>query len=164
MTKPRILVTGATGHTGAVVVDEMRARGFPVRALVRRIDARSAALERKGVEVVAADMFDPDQLHDAMRGTRRAYYLPMVSPYALQSAAAFMVSAREAKLEAVVQMSQWLSHRAHPSQMTRQTWLIDQLFAMAPNISHTIVNPGMFADNFLRVIDFASLLDRKSVV
>ena len=158
MTKPKILVTGATGNTGAVVVDELHAQGFPVRALVHRIDARSAALAAKGVEVVQADMFDPDQLYDAIKGAQRAYYLPMVSPYMLQSATAFAVSAREAKLESIVQMSQWLSHRAHPSQMTRETWLADNLFAMMPGVSHTILNPGMFADNFLRVIDFAALL------
>ena len=55
-------------------------------------------------------------------------------------------------------MGQWLSHRAHPSIMTRQTWLVDQMFAQLPNIAHTIINPGMFADNFLRVIDLAALL------
>jgi hypothetical protein len=42
--------------------------------------------------------------------------------------------------------------------MTRQTWLIDRLFSMIPGVAHTIFNPGMFAYNFLTVIDFASLL------
>ena len=55
-------------------------------------------------------------------------------------------------------MSQWLSHRAHPAQMTRATWLVDQLFTMLPNTAHVILNPGMFADNFLRIIDFPALL------
>ena len=40
-----ILVTGAAGKTGAAVVQQMLERGFPVRALVRRIDDRSARLE-----------------------------------------------------------------------------------------------------------------------
>jgi hypothetical protein len=35
---------------------------------------------------------------------------------------------------------------------------VDHLFSMIPGVSHTILNPGMFADNFLRVIDFAALL------
>ena len=39
MTKPRILVTGATGKTGVVVVTELLKAGYPVRALVRREDA-----------------------------------------------------------------------------------------------------------------------------
>jgi uncharacterized protein YbjT (DUF2867 family) len=158
MSKPRILVTGATGGTGLPVVSELLARGFPVRAMVHGRDARSAALEKRGVEVVVADIYDPDQLLDALRGVQRAYYLPLIAPYMIQSAAAFAVAAREAKLEHVVQMSQWTSHRAHPTAMTQQTWLVDQLFAAIPSVAHTIFNPGMFAHNFLRTIDFAALL------
>jgi uncharacterized protein YbjT (DUF2867 family) len=101
---------------------------------------------------------DPDQLLDAMEGIQRAYYCPPFSPFMLQSATAFAVAAREAKLESIVQMGQWLSNPVHPALGTRQTWLIDQMFSMVPGVAHTIVNPGMFADNFLRVIDFASLL------
>ena len=158
MTKARVLVTGATGKTGGAVVTELLAHGHPVRASVRRRDARSEALERHGAEVVVADIFDPDQLLDAMKDVQRAYYLPPIHPYAIQSAVAFSVAARSARLESIVQLSQWLSHRSHPSVMTRQTWLIDQLFAALPGIAHTIINPGLFADNFLRVIDLAALL------
>lgn len=129
MEQPRILVTGATGKTGRAVVDELLAKGVPVRALVHSKDARSAALERKGAETVVADMFDPDQLLAAMRGTQRAYYLPFYLPYMIQSATAFAVAARDAKLEAVVSLGQWLASPMHPSLGTRQTWLADQVFS-----------------------------------
>lgn len=32
--KPKVLVTGAAGKTGAAVVEQLLARGFPVRASV----------------------------------------------------------------------------------------------------------------------------------
>ena len=158
MAKPLILVTGATGKTGAAVVNCLLEKGVPVRALVHRHDARSEAFERRGAEVVAADMFDPDQVLDALSGVRRAYYVPFFHSHMIQSAVAFALAAKQAKLESIVHMGQWLSHRAHPAIMTRQTWLADQLFAGLPGIAHTTLNPGMFADNFLRVMDFASLL------
>jgi uncharacterized protein YbjT (DUF2867 family) len=129
-----------------------------VRALVHREDAHSLRLQRIGAEVVVADMHDPDQLADALRGAHRAYYVPLFQPHMLQAATAFATVARASNLEAIVQLSQWPSHRSHPSILTRETWLVDQLFAMNPGVAHIIVNPGMFADNFLRVIDFASLL------
>jgi uncharacterized protein YbjT (DUF2867 family) len=157
-TKPRILVTGSTGGVGAPLVAELLAKGFPVRAVVRALDVRSARLEKLGAEIVVADLYDPDQLTAAARGTQRAFYLPPFRPHMLQSAVAFAVAARDAKLEHIVELSQWTSHRAHPAHMTRQTWLVDQLFAMIPGVAHTVVNPGMFAHNFLRVIDFAALL------
>ena len=156
--KPRILVTGATGGVGTPLVTELLAKGFPVRAMVRTLDARAARLESLGAEVVAADLYDPDQLTRAARGAQRAFYLPPIRPYMIQSAVAFAVAAREAGLEHVVEMSQWTSHRAHPANMTRQTWLTDQLFGMIPGVAHTVFNPGMFAHNFLRTIDFAALL------
>ena len=157
-TQPTILVTGATGNTGGAVVSELLHRGVLVRAMVRSRDARSAALQARGAEVVVADIFDPDQLVAAMRGVQRAYYVPPYHPYVIQSAVAFAIAAREAKLEAIVQMSQWTSHRNHPALMTRQTWLMDRMFAEYRGIAHTILNPGLFADDFLRTIDSAALL------
>ncbi|MDT7950981.1 MAG: NmrA family NAD(P)-binding protein [Acetobacteraceae bacterium] len=158
MQLPKILVTGATGKTGAAIVGRLLERSVPVRALVHRSDARSDALRQRGAEIVVADMFDPDQLSDALEGVQRAYYLPFFHPYMIQSAVAFAMAAKQAKLESIVHMGQWLSHRAHPAIMTRQTWLADHLFAGLPGIAHTTINPGMFADNFLRVMDFAALL------
>ena len=158
MAKPKILVTGATGGTGYPVVAELLAKGFPLSAVAHRRDARSEALDRQGVETVVADLYDPDQLLAALRGVQRAYFLPLIEPFMIQSAAAFAVAAQEAKLEHIVQMSQWTSHRAHPTAMTQQTWLVDKLFSAIPGVAHTIFNPGMFAHNFLRTIDFAALL------
>ena len=156
--KPRILVTGSTGGVGTPLVAELLAKGLTVRAVVRSRDARSARLEALGAETVVADLYDPDQLTAAARGMQRAFYLPPFRPHMLQSAVAFAVAARTAGIEHIVELSQWTSHRAHKAHMTRQTWLADQLFDMIPGVSHTVLNPGMFAHNFLRVIDFAALL------
>lgn len=158
MANPLILVTGATGGVGAPLVSELVAKGQKVRALVRTVDARSRALEQLGAEIAVGDLNDPDQMFDALRGVQRAFYIPPIRPYMIQGAVAFAVAAREARLEHLVGMSQWTSHRAHPANMTRQTWLTDQLFGMIPGVAHTVFNPGMFAHNFLRTIDFAALL------
>ncbi|KOP23003.1 transcriptional regulator [Hapalosiphon sp. MRB220] len=156
MNKPIILVTGATGKTGSAVVFELVNLGWPVRAVVHTLDGRSERLKKYGVEVVAADLFDPEQLFRAMQGTSRAYYCPPFNSYMIQSATAFMVTAQKARLEAIVGLSQWLASPSHPSLLTRQHWLIDQMFSMIPGVAYTIVNPGFFADNYLRLINFAA--------
>jgi uncharacterized protein YbjT (DUF2867 family) len=51
MTLPRILVTGATGKTGAQTVKQLLKKRFPVRALVHRSDARSESFRSLGAEV-----------------------------------------------------------------------------------------------------------------
>lgn len=159
MIKPKILVTGATGRTGRAVVTQLLAKGWPVRAAVRVRDARSDLLQRRGAEVVVADVFDPGQLMDAMRGVQRAYYCPPYHPFVIQSASAFAAAARETGLEQIVGLSQWLAGPNHPSLMTRQFWLIDRMFAALPSIAHTVVNPGFFADSpYLEMMPFAAHL------
>jgi NAD(P)H dehydrogenase (quinone) len=157
--KPKILVTGATGKTGGAVVTELLAKGWPVRAAVRVRDARSDRLQRRGAEIVVVDIFDPNQLMDAMRGVQRAYYCPPYHPFVIQSASAFAVAARETGLEQIVGLSQWLAGPNHPALMTRQQWLIDRMFAALPNIAHTAVTPGFFADSpFLEMMPMAAHL------
>ncbi len=158
MKYPPILVVGATGKTGFAVASQLREKEWPVRAIVHRRDARSQRLDRLGAETVVVDLFDPDQLREAMHGISRAYYCPPFHPYMIQSAAAFAVAAREANLETLVGLSQWLASPSHPSLATRQNWLVDHLFSMIPGVGHTVVNPGFFADNTLRLIDFAAHL------
>ena len=54
-----ILVTGAAGRVGGVgrkVVEILRQRGLPVRALVRSDDDRAESLRAAGAEVVVGDL------------------------------------------------------------------------------------------------------------
>jgi NAD(P)H dehydrogenase (quinone) len=159
MINPKILVTGATGKTGGAVVTQLLAKGWPVRAIVRGRDARSDLLQRRGAEVVVADIFDPGQLMDAMRGVQRAYYCPPYHPFVIQSASAFAAAARETGLEQIVGLSQWLAGPNHPALLSRQLWLIDRMFAALPGIAYTSVNPGFFADSpYLEMMPFAANL------
>ncbi|GEJ55968.1 NmrA family NAD(P)-binding protein [Anaeromyxobacter diazotrophicus] len=158
MRKPRIVVTGATGKTGAIVVAELLRAGYPVRAVVHGEDARSARLQAQGAEIAVADMSDVERIADALQDVQRAYYCPPFDPYMIQGAAAFAVAARDARLEHLVGLTQWLASPSHPSLMTRQHWLVDRLFAMVPGITHTIVNPGIFADAYLEMTGVAAQL------
>jgi NAD(P)H dehydrogenase (quinone) len=158
MTRSKILVTGATGKTGAVVVSELLKAGYPVRAMVHREDGRSARLKAQGAEIAVADMSDVERVADALKEVQRAYYCPPLDPYMIQGAAAFAVAAKEARLEHIVSLTQWLASPSHPSLMTRQHWLVDRLFSMTPGVAHTIVSPGFFADAYLVPIGLAAHL------
>jgi NAD(P)H dehydrogenase (quinone) len=158
MSKPRILVTGATGKTGSVAVAELLNAGYPVRAMVHREDKRSAQLKAQGAEIAVAEMTDVERIADALTDVQRAYYCPPFHPYMIQGAVAFAVAARESRLEYIVGMTQWLSSPSHPALMTRQHWLADRLFSMTPGVAHTIVRPGFFADAYLVLTGVAANL------
>lgn len=156
MVKPRIMVTGATGKTGSVVVIELLKAGYPVRAMVHREDGRSAQLKAQGAEISVADLSDVERVADALRDVQRAYFCPPYDPYMIQGAVAFATAAREARLEHIVGLTQWLASPSHPSLLTRQSWLVNRLFSMTAGVAHTIVNPGFFADSYLVTIGLAA--------
>jgi uncharacterized protein YbjT (DUF2867 family) len=158
MIKPRIIVTGATGKTGSVVVNELLKAGYRVRAMVRREDCRSAQLKAHGAEIAVADMSNIERVADALKDVQRAYFCPPFDPYMVQGAVAFAVAAKEARLEHIVGLTQWLASPSHPSLMTRQHWLVDRLFSMTPGVAHTVVNPGFFAEVYLVTIGMAANL------
>src|SRR5262245_63599509 len=155
MIKPKIIVTGATGKTGSVVVSELLKAGYPVRALVHKEDGRSDHLKAQGAELAVAEMSDVERVAEALKDVQRAYFCPPFDPYMIQGAVAFAVAAKEARLEHIVGLTQWLASPSHPSLMTRQLWLVDRLFSMTPGVTHTIVRPGIFADAYLATIGSA---------
>jgi putative NADH-flavin reductase len=64
-TRPNILVLGATGPTGRLIVRDALARQFNVTALVR---SPEKAVDLKGVRIVKGDARDPKALREALEG------------------------------------------------------------------------------------------------
>lgn len=67
MPESRVLVAGATGQLGRVVVRKLAAAGVPVRALARNRE-KLAALAGPNVEIAPVDMNNVPALNDACRG------------------------------------------------------------------------------------------------
>ena len=125
---------------------------------MHREDGRSARLKAQGAEIAVADISDVERIADALRDVQRAYFCPPYKSYMIQGAVAFAIAAKEARLEHIVGLTQWLVSPSHPSLATRQSRLVDRLFSMTPGIAHTIVNPGFFADAYLLTVGLASHL------
>src|SRR5690349_23950097 len=63
--QPKILVVGATGGTGRLIVGEALARGYDVSALVRSPDK---AKSLKGAKLIIGDVRDEKALRQALKG------------------------------------------------------------------------------------------------
>ncbi len=157
-TLPKILVTSAGGKTGIPVTLQLLGKGYPVRAFVRKRDARADRLEKAGAEIFAGDQYSISDMRRAMAGVQRAYQCAPTAPNGLHFNAVFTAAAHEAKLEHIVTLGQWLSAAQHPSLFTREVYISDILIRMSPEMSVTSVNPGWFADNYLMVLDSAAHL------
>jgi NAD(P)H dehydrogenase (quinone) len=153
MQKPAILVTGATGKTGGATIVQLLAKGYPVRALVHRTDQRSERLAKRGAKVVVGSLEDMTDLRLAMAGVARAYFCPPLEPGTLRRASMFAAAAKDAKLEVVVALSQWVASADHPAAHAREKWLSDRVFQWTPDLDVVIVNPGFFADNYMAALE-----------
>jgi uncharacterized protein YbjT (DUF2867 family) len=156
MSKPKILVTGATGKTGGPTVLGLLTKGFPVRAMVRALDTRARRLVDHGAEVVVGSLESYRDLETAMNGVNRAYFCPPLEPGTLRRAALFAEAAREARLEAVVQLSQWVADAVHPAVHSREKWLTNRVLSRLSDVGVVTVQPGWFADNYFAVIGQAA--------
>jgi len=147
--KPRILVTSAAGRTASPAVIELLKKGFPVRAFVRRNDARSEKLRKAGAEVFVGNLFDLRDLRKSLVDVQRAYYCPPMNSNLLHGAMLFALAAEEASLETVALMSQWNPHPTHPVANTREHWIANNIYQWMPTVDVIYVNPGLFAFLYL---------------
>jgi uncharacterized protein YbjT (DUF2867 family) len=130
-----ILVTGAAGRLGGVggeVVEFLRGRDLPVRALVRTDDDRAAALRATGAEVFVGDLTRAADVARALDGCRRMYFGMSVSaPYLEATVTAAAVARARGDLEVFVNISQLTVSQMSLTAMTdslqqRLHWLGEQ--------------------------------------
>jgi uncharacterized protein YbjT (DUF2867 family) len=67
-------IAGVTGHTGKAVAETLRAKGQPIRVMVRD-EAKGASWKGRGAEVAVASVDDEAALTRALSGVKGAYVL-----------------------------------------------------------------------------------------
>src|SRR4051812_22559918 len=130
MSQSPILVTGAAGRIGGVggeVVDILRSKGLPVRALVRTDDDRAEALRATGAEIVVGDLTRAEDVARALDGCRRMYFGMSVSAPYLEATVTAVARALGG-LEVFVNVSQLTVSQMSPRAVTdslqqRMHWL-----------------------------------------
>jgi NAD(P)H dehydrogenase (quinone) len=117
----------------------------PQRVLAHRPDQRSAQLLEAGAEVVYGDFLDFDSVRAALRGVNRAYFCYPISPGLVQATAQFAQAAKEAGVEAVVNMSQISARGDAKSDAARQHWLSERVFDWS-GVPTVHLRPTFFAE------------------
>ena len=150
-----ILVTGAAGRVGGVggaVVERLRQRNFPVRAMVYREDERSDALRATGAEVVVGDLTRTADVARALAGCRRMFFGMSASAQYLEATVTAAAVARDSgDLEVLVNISQMTVSQMSLTKMTdspqqRQHWLSEQVLNWS-GLPVVHVRPTVFLQN-----------------
>jgi uncharacterized protein YbjT (DUF2867 family) len=152
-----ILVTGAGGGTGGVsrtVVELLRQRDLPVRAMVHREDERAQAVRDLGAQVVVGDLSRPSDVANALDGCRRTLFCMSVSPAYLEAAATVATVARAlGGLEVLANLSQMTVSQMTPvsvgeSHQQRLHWLSEQVLDWS-GLPVVHLRPTIFQENQL---------------
>jgi uncharacterized protein YbjT (DUF2867 family) len=100
-----ILVTGAAGLTGSIVIREFARQGLPVRALVRQ-SAQAAQFDAlPTVEVVTGDMLAPKTLSAALDGVDRALMISTAEVQMIDTQCTFIEAAKSAGVQHIVKIA-----------------------------------------------------------
>ncbi|NGZ83725.1 NmrA family NAD(P)-binding protein [Duganella aceris] len=128
MTTPLILITGANGTTGAFAINQLLAQGANVRALVHKDDERAAKLRARGVDVVVGNIENFQSVRAALVGVRSAYFVYPLEAQILKAAVYFAQAAKEAGVQAVVNISQRTAHIDSASHSAQDHWFSERVF------------------------------------
>src|SRR5258707_724548 len=148
MSSPVFLITGATGAAGGNVIALLRERGHHVRTFVHQHDDRSAQLQRQGVEIAMGDLLDFTTIRPALEDVSGAYFVYPIAPGLIEATAYFAQAAKEAKVPAIVNMSQISARREAKSHAAFNHWIAERVFAWS-GLAVTHLHPTFFAEWFL---------------
>ncbi|HZE37782.1 MAG TPA: NAD(P)H-binding protein [Stackebrandtia sp.] len=144
-----ILVTGASGTVGALLVEELRARDRPVRAMLRDVAAASTRWDAKTRPVVA-DFADPASLDAAVAAVDAIYLLAAVHPeMAAHERNVIDAAARsDARPRIVLHAAAGVDARPEGVRfLTAHARALDHL--RASGLDWTVLAPNGFFQNFL---------------
>lgn len=137
-----VLVTGATGSTGAEVLAALQRRGVPVRAMVRK-DADAQRLRDHGSEAVLGDFDDDASVAAALAGARAAYLVTPSSERAEDQQLRFVEQAARAETEHLVVLSQLGAAVDSPVRFLRYHAVVEER-VRALSTPFTFLRPNLF--------------------
>ncbi len=151
MSKPLILVTGATGTIGSELVPQLVAQGEQVRVLTR--DAAKAAKFGPSVDVVQGDLLKPETLAPAFTGVDELFVLSNF-PTILEQETNAYAAAKATGVKHIVKLSGRHINADFFSGTALATWhRQSEQHLQSLGIPWTILRPGSWASNMLMLVD-----------
>ncbi|WP_298739772.1 SDR family oxidoreductase [uncultured Chitinophaga sp.] len=158
-TSPSLLITGATGNIGFELAKQLSAKGVAFRALVRSKEKAGELALLPGVELVTADLADPESLATALKGIRRAFLLTNSSEQAETLQNGFADAARSAGVQHIVKLSQLAAAADSPVRFLRYHAAVEQ-HIKAAGMAYTFLRPNLFMQGLL---GFSSTISSKGM-
>ncbi|MER7569296.1 NAD(P)H-binding protein [Streptomyces sp. NPDC097941] len=149
----KVLVTGASGTVGNLVVRALSQREVAVRGVVRREESAAAlrALNLPGVEVAVTDLADPDAVPALLDGIDTVFLVTANVADQLTQEQQVIQAAAAAGVQRVVKLSVGGASPDAPLDLARVHYAAEQELA-ASGVAYTVLRPAFFMDNLIQYI------------
>jgi uncharacterized protein YbjT (DUF2867 family) len=142
-----VLVTGATGNTGAVLLRLLEERGVKARAMIRH-ERDIARLGNTSASIVIGDFDDANSVAAALDGVDSAYLVTPSSIKAEAQQVRFAELAAAARIKHLVKLSQFAADEASPVRFLRYHATVERRIREL-GLGYTFLRPNLFFQGFL---------------
>lgn len=144
----RILVTGATGAIGSILVERLAAQGEELQVLVRSSE-KAGALEGRGIKTFIGDFELPETLPPALEGVDKLFLLSAANPRQVQLQGNMIEAAQAAGVRHLVKLSASCAGPDLPTPIKRWHYETEQQIIRS-GIPYTFLRPNCFMQNTLK--------------
>lgn len=151
-----IIVTGATGQLGRIVIDQLLARGVPAAGIVAAVrnPAKAADFAARGIVVREADYARPETLEPAFAGAERVLLISSSEVgQRLSQHRVVIDAARKANARQLVYTS--LLHADSSPLGLAGEHRDTEAAILASGLTHTILRNGWYTENYLASVPAA---------
>jgi len=147
-----ILVSGAAGQSGTLIVQALAARQIQVRALVRDAAKAQQLADLPGVQVCTGDMAEKETLKAALEGVERAMLISSANDRMVETQCTFIDACKQAGVQHVIKFSGEESQRGYDPQRFRYTREHEQIedYLEGSGLQWTHLRPSQFMQVYLR--------------
>ena len=143
-----LLISGATGMIGGLVVDALLERGESLVAMVRPGSDPGRLADRPGVRVVEGDFDDARSLEGALQGVGRAFLVTNSSERTEGQQKAFVAAAEAAGVQHLVKLSQLHAAAGSPVRFLRYHAAVEAAIEES-GVPYTFVRPNLILQAYL---------------
>lgn len=152
MKQANILVSGASGQSGSLIVQALAAQKQPVRALVRDAAKGKQLVTLSGVEITVGDMSDKDAMKTALYDVERTILISSADDCMVDTQCRFIDACKAAGVKHVIKFSGEESQQGYDPMRFRYTCEHEQIedYLEQSGMQWTHLRPSQFMQVYLR--------------
>ncbi|SIO37585.1 NmrA family NAD(P)-binding protein [Chitinophaga niabensis] len=162
----KILVTGASGLSGSIIIKELSRQNIPVRALVRSKAKAGELSKYANVEVHIGDLLFPETYRDALKGIDKTLLISSALDKMVETQQAFIDTARQVGVPHIIKYSgaeSGIGFNAQNFKGTKDHENIED-YLVDSGLAWTLLRPSQFMQMYLPASPTGVNIDKNALI